>query len=60
MISEVIRSQPGMAGDPGKPPRADRFSIVEREGEIRPVRPLRDAMRTSPLTFHDPADAERG
>jgi hypothetical protein len=49
-----------MTGDPGKHPRADLLSVVEREDEIRPVRPFQDTMRTSPLTFDDPADAEQG
>jgi hypothetical protein len=47
-----------MGCDPGEHPRPDLFSIAEREDGIWPVRPVQDAMGTSPPTFDNPADAK--
>ncbi len=57
--SEIVGTQPGLAGDPGEHTRTDLFAIMEREDEVRPVRPFQDAMRTSALSFDAPADPEQ-
>ena len=57
--SQVVRRQPGIFCDSGKHARADFFTIMEGEHEIRPVRPGKGFMRTR-LALERPANSIEG
>ena len=49
-----------MFGYPGQHPRADLFSLMNREDIIRPALTGKDTMGSAVLSFDCPADAEQG
>lgn len=55
---EVVRSEPGMLGDFRQHPRADFFTVTEREGVIVEPVTLKRAMRSA-LPLDAPSDPEQ-
>ena len=55
--SQILGTQAAVLGQTREHARAELLPIVEREDEIRPVRPSEDLVRTS-LTLDRPADAK--